>query len=168
MLDVSLRSNPGIEHLEGDMRTIRLDRHFDAVVIHDAINYMTTIDDIVAALATAKAHVEPSGAVIVLPDDTIESFRPGTGTGGRDGEDGRALRYLCWLNDPEENIYNVDFAILLRERDGSVELLHERHVFGLFSRNDWCAAFKRAGLCTPSILTDRWRDHVFIARQSQR
>ncbi len=42
MLDVSRRLNPECEHLRGDMRSLRLGRRFDAVFIHDAIDYMRT------------------------------------------------------------------------------------------------------------------------------
>ena len=37
MLAVSRELNPECEHLEGDIRTLRLGRTFDAVFIHDAI-----------------------------------------------------------------------------------------------------------------------------------
>jgi len=43
------------------MRSVRLGRTYDAVIIHDAIMYMTTEDDLVAALATARAHLAPAG-----------------------------------------------------------------------------------------------------------
>jgi len=35
MLELSRTINPELEHLVGDMRTIRLGRTFDAVLIHD-------------------------------------------------------------------------------------------------------------------------------------
>ena len=38
MLSVSRSINPECEHLLGDMRTLRLDRVFDAVFIHDAVS----------------------------------------------------------------------------------------------------------------------------------
>ena len=56
MLAVSRKLNPDLEHVAGDMRTVRLGRTFDAVFIHDAIMYMITEDDLAAALATAHAH----------------------------------------------------------------------------------------------------------------
>ena len=46
MLAVSRRLNPECEHVEGDMRTVRLGRTFDAVFVHDAIAYITTEDDL--------------------------------------------------------------------------------------------------------------------------
>jgi SAM-dependent methyltransferase len=45
MLEVSRELNPGCEHVQGDMRTVRLGRTFDAVFVHDAVNYMTTAED---------------------------------------------------------------------------------------------------------------------------
>src|SRR5688572_13001382 len=45
MLAVSRTLNPDCEHLVGDMRTLWLERTFDVVFIHDAIDYMTTEED---------------------------------------------------------------------------------------------------------------------------
>ena len=68
MLDLSRTLNPGCEHLVADMRSARLGRTFDAVLIHDAIMYMTTRADLRAALATAFVHLRPGGALVVAPD----------------------------------------------------------------------------------------------------
>src|SRR5947199_313515 len=46
MLDMSRRLNPECEHHQGDMRTVRLGRTFDAVFVHDAVDYMLTEDDL--------------------------------------------------------------------------------------------------------------------------
>ena len=42
MLELSRGLNPELEHVEGDMRTMRLDRTFDAVFVHDALAYILT------------------------------------------------------------------------------------------------------------------------------
>ena len=42
MLAVSRALNPECEHVEGDMRSVRLGRTFDAVFVHDAIAYILT------------------------------------------------------------------------------------------------------------------------------
>src|SRR5262245_44058708 len=39
MLDLSRRLNPECEHIVGDMRSVRLDRAFDVVFVHDAVMY---------------------------------------------------------------------------------------------------------------------------------
>ena len=38
----SRRLNPGVSHYVGDMRSVRLGETFDAVLIHDSLDYMTT------------------------------------------------------------------------------------------------------------------------------
>src|SRR5262245_19210318 len=42
MLACSRAINPECEHIPGDMRSLRLGREFDAVLVHDAVCYMTT------------------------------------------------------------------------------------------------------------------------------
>src|SRR5689334_2301860 len=39
MLAVNRAANPRAEHILGDMRTLRLGRQFDVVLVHDAIMY---------------------------------------------------------------------------------------------------------------------------------
>jgi ubiquinone/menaquinone biosynthesis C-methylase UbiE len=167
MLEVSRRLNPDAEHIEGDMRTVRLGRTFDAVVIHDAIMYVLTEDDLTAALATAYAHLKPGGAVIVLPDCVSETYAPNVESGGEDGEDGRSMRYLIWCQEPVpgDTAFHEDFLMLLRKPDGAVEAVHDRHTFGVFPRAAWIAAFQRAGFATPVVRGDPWRQDVFIARK---
>src|SRR4029453_14086066 len=46
MREVRRELNPEGEHVQGDMRTVRLGRSFGAVFVHDAINYMTTTEDL--------------------------------------------------------------------------------------------------------------------------
>jgi SAM-dependent methyltransferase len=120
MLDVSRTVNPESEHVQGDMRTLRLNRQFDIVLVHDAVMYMTSPDDLRAALRTAAVHCRGGGVVVVLPDYVRETFEPSTDSGGEDGDDGRGLRYLEWRWDPDpvDHTYVVDYAFLLRERDG--------------------------------------------------
>ncbi len=100
MLEVSRALNPECEHVQGDMRTVRLGREFDAVFVHDAVTYMTSEADVRQAIATAFVHCRPDGVVLFAPDHVRENFRPGTDHGGHDGAD-RAMRYLEWTWDPD-------------------------------------------------------------------
>jgi SAM-dependent methyltransferase len=167
MLEVSRRLNPAADHIAGDMRSVRLGKSFDAVLIHDAIDYMLTPADLVAALTTARAHLAPGGVVVVLPDHVAETFAPSVEAGGHDAADGgRAVRFLEWTHPVRDcaAVYDVDFAILLRDEDGGVEVVHDRHTHGLFSRSAWSDAFVAAGLGVPQVRTDPWHREVFIAR----
>jgi len=153
MLAWSRALNPECEHIEADMRTLRLDRQFDRVFIHDAIVYMTTIEDLRAAIETAAIHCRPRGAALFAPDHLRETFREGTDDGGAD-DGARALRYLEWTWDPDpsDTSYTVDYAYLLREPDGTVHVEHDRHVEGPFSRSEWLRVLDEAGFdarCIP-------------------
>ena len=119
--------------------------------------------------ATAAAHCRPDGIVAVLPDVVRETFAPGTDEGGHDASDGRGLRYLEWSWDPDptDDTYVVDYAFLLRDATGVVQVLHDRHVEGLFPRSSWLGWFEEAGLTVESSI-DRWNREVFIARPAGR
>jgi SAM-dependent methyltransferase len=168
MLDVSERINPGAEHVQGDMRTVRLGKTFDAVLIHDAIVYMTTLHDLDAALATARAHLVENGVIVVIPDHVAESLESRVDTGGHDADDGsgRGVRYLEWTHAAlaGASTYEVDFAIMTRDADGSVEVAHDKHTEGVFARPQWHESFVRAGFKPPQVFVDQWQRDVFIAR----
>jgi SAM-dependent methyltransferase len=163
MLAVSKQVNPECEHIRGDMTSLDLGRQFDRVLIHDAIMYATEPDAVRATLRTAVRHCRPGGRVVILPDCVRETFTPDTDSGGEDGEDGRALRYLEWSWDPDPTDYTfeVAYAFLLREADGQVRVELDRHTEGCFSRSDWLAWFAEAGLKT-RIHHDPWKRDVFI------
>jgi len=147
MLEVSRRLNPGSEHICADMRTWRADRMFDAVVLHDAIDYMASRADLVAALATAYAHCRPGGIVVALPDYTRETYSATTGHGGVDGVDGRGARFLKWSWDPDprDDTVITHYVMTLRERDGSVRVLHDEQITGIFSVTTWLELLGEAG-----------------------
>jgi SAM-dependent methyltransferase len=146
MLALSRGLNPESEHVVGDMRTVRLGREFDAVFVHDAIDYMTTEADLRSVMETAWIHLRPGGPTLFVPDYVRETFRPGTDHGGHDGE-GRALRYLEWTwdPDPEDDTYVAEYAYLLREADGRVRVERDRHLCGLFARDRWLGLLEEAG-----------------------
>jgi SAM-dependent methyltransferase len=145
MIAVSQGLNPDCEHLVGDMRSVRLERRFDAVLIHDAIDYMTTADDLRAAMETAYVHLRPGGVALLCPDHLRETFTPSTDHGGHD-EGSRGLRYLEWTWDPDpsDTTCITDFAYLLRE-GSEVRVVHDRHVFGLFPRDQWLTTLREVG-----------------------
>src|SRR5690349_18249414 len=52
MLETSRKINSECTHLHGDMRTIRLGYDFDAVLIHDAVMYLTTKEELLQCMQT--------------------------------------------------------------------------------------------------------------------
>lgn len=146
MLTLSRRLNPECEHVQGDMRSIRLGRVFDCVLVQDAVSYMASRADLAGAIATAYVHTALGGVAMFQPDFVSETFEPGTETGGSEAG-GRALRYLEWRWVPgsSSGVYLTDMVYLLRSESGTVEVIHDRHVMGLFSRAVWLELIKEAG-----------------------
>jgi len=146
MIAASMSLNPECEHLVGDMRSLRLNRSFDAVFIQDAISYMTTQTELRLAIETAFAHCKPGGMALFVPDQVRETFRPSTSHGGQDCGT-RAMRYLEWTWDPDpgDATYLVDFAFLLRDQKGEVRVERDRHRLGLFGRDEWLRLIGEAG-----------------------
>ena len=148
MLELSRMINPECEHVQGDMRSLRLGRTFDAVFVHDAVMYMTTEADLRSVIETAAVHAAPGGVVLLVPDTVRETYAPGVDHGGHDGDDGRALRYLEWTYDPDPDdaTFEVDFAVILHEPGAPARVVHDHHVYGLFGRDDWLRLPAEVGL----------------------
>jgi SAM-dependent methyltransferase len=165
MLAVSRTLNPDCEHVAGDLRTVRLGKSFDAVFVHDAICHMTTEADLLAAMATAFVHCRPGGAALFAPDFVRETFVENLDHGGNDTDRG-SVRFLQWTTDPDpgDTTYFVDFAILIRDREGGMRVEHDRHTYGLFSRADWRRLLRDAGfvLRTPRAMLDGLGRDVFV------
>ena len=183
MLAVSRALNPGCRHVAGDMRTLRLGEAFDAVFVHDAVDYMTDEGDLAAAFATARAHLRPGGVLVVIPDATDETFRPETECGGSDGPDGRGARYLAWTTrpDPAGPTVVTEYAFLLRAADGSgtggraegnaadggVVSRHEAHRTAVFPEATWLRLLAEAGFRPERLVEETTEDRpprtVFVA-----
>jgi SAM-dependent methyltransferase len=178
MLAVCRAENPECEVLQGDMRTLRLAREFDAVLVHDAIMCATSEAGLRATIETAATHCRAGAVVVLAPDCTKESFGQdvpsreggathegdgGTDHGGEDGPDGRALRYLEWSWDPDPNDtqFEVAYAFVLREADGTTRVELDRHTEGLFPEATWLRVMDACGLDVRTV-PDPWRGKIFV------
>lgn len=163
MLKVSRQLNPECEHLAGDMRTLRLNRQFDAVFVHDAVMYLTSREELQAAMRTAFEHCRPGGVALFVPDCVRETFQPGTEQGGHDLGD-RSLRYLEWTYDPDpaDSTFEVDLAIMLKSAGEAVRVVHDHHTFGLFARQEWVELLTTSGFQVKSM-TSPHASEVFVA-----
>ena len=152
MIAVSQDLNPDCEHVVGDMRSVRLERTFDAVFIHDAVDYLTTLNDLRQAIETAYLHTAAGGVALFAPDHTTESFRSSTEHGGSDGA-GRGLRYLGWTWDPDpsDGTYLMDMVYLLRSSSGELAVEYDRHTCGLFTEADWLRLLQGTGFSAQSL-----------------
>ena len=174
MLEVSRRLNPECEHHQGDMRAVRLGRTFDAVFVHDAVDYMVTEGDLGQAIETAFVHCRPGGVAVFIPDQIAETFVEEADHGGHDGADGRAVRFLDWSWDPDpsDTSISTEYVFLLRGADGSVDVVHETHRLGLFGRAVWLRLLAGAGFVPTEVTEvtteDRPPRQLFVAQRPAR
>ena len=146
MLAHSQRLNPEVAHHIGDMRTVRLGETFDAVLIHDAIDYMTTEDDLRAAFATARAHLRTGGLLIVIPDDYSETFTPPRVWHQTQRVAGDELTFVeySWDPDPNDTETETVYVFFIQE-NGELRVEVDRHTTGLFSIGTWERLLSEAG-----------------------
>ncbi|MDE0374846.1 MAG: class I SAM-dependent methyltransferase [bacterium] len=156
MLEHSRRLNPGVEHHVGDMRTVRLGKVFDAVLIHDAVAYMLTEDDLRAAFATARAHLRPGGLLLVAPDLVAESFVEGKvlrwdiPPPARPGDP--EVRVEERLTDPDPTDTTIESWITYTITEGGRQRVEtDLHVTGLFPLSTWMALMEEAGFETETL-----------------
>ncbi|HVB46083.1 MAG TPA: class I SAM-dependent methyltransferase [Streptosporangiaceae bacterium] len=147
MLAVSRELNPECVHVRGDMRTLRLGRVFDAVLVHDAIDYITTVDDLRQVIGTAFTHCRPGGIAVFVPDYVKETFDELTGVGGGAEQGGQqaSFRERTWDPDPADDWVQAEYEFTLREADGTVQVVRETHRLGAFSRTAWLTLLAEAG-----------------------
>jgi SAM-dependent methyltransferase len=158
MLDCSRALNPLTEHHVGDMRTIRLGRLFDVVLVHDAVDYLRTQDDLQAMLQTAKAHLNPGGLVAIAPTYVSETFEPGQTVDDVNADDHVQVRYLSRIGCVQDatrqanvlsDAFELCMTIVIRKQgeDGisTLQIEHDRHTCGLFSTQTWVQLMQEAG-----------------------
>jgi SAM-dependent methyltransferase len=170
MLDVSRRLNPECEHVRGDMRTIRLGRTFDAVLVHDAIDYMTAQDDLRQVIETAFVHCRPGGLAVFVPDHVADAFQPYSGGGGGSDGTGRQASFTEWTWDPDpgDDWIQAEYEFVLRDADATVRVVNETHQLGAFRRSTWLRLLAEAGFGTLTSADPAGiRGHLFTGTRGQ-
>lgn len=146
MLGLARQLNPGVEYLLGDMRSVRLDRSFDAVMAADAIGYMLDEAELLAAFTTAFFHLSPGGVFATYAEETAGRFRQnGTYVSThRQGEIEIALVDNHYDPDPTDTTFEDTFVYLIR-RQGVQTVEVDRHILGLFPEETWLRLLREAG-----------------------
>lgn len=168
MLVLSRELNPECEHIMGDMRTLRLGRVFDALLVHDAVAYMTTEADLQAAIETTFAHTRPGGSAIIAPDGVKETYADGTEL--IENQDGnRHLRCVEWDWDPnpEDTWHYTDYIFMMRQGE-DLQVVTDRHTIGIFPTPTWLRLLAQAGFEVEMMqrpIGDGETDEVFLCRR---
>jgi SAM-dependent methyltransferase len=141
--------NPEVEYLHGDIRDVRVGRTFDAVLLHDASSYMTSIEDLQAAYQTAAAHLKPGGVMITIPEEIRSRFRQHKTDAHTVALGDRVVSVMQvdFDPDPTDTWYDYTFVFLIREGDRlTVEV--DTHRCGLFHLDDMLKAMRQVSFET--------------------
>lgn len=153
MLENSRHINPDVTHIVADMRNAQLDMQFDVVLIHDAIDYLTTESDIAATFATAAKHLRAGGLLIVAPTYVAETFVAGESMEDENADDDTEVRFISRVarvtdlnGDGEPNLMEMHLTIFIRDlatQELTVET--DKHTCGLFAKQTWLDLMRDAG-----------------------
>jgi len=149
MLTLAGNLNPGIRYIQGDMRKVRVQESFDAVIVPDSIGYMLREEDVFGALETAAVHLREGGVLLItalLREDFRENNFVYTGSGG-----GVSVTLFENNFSRDPGFYEAVLLYLIR-REGKLEVITDVHKQGLFSRGDWQGFLSGAGFKVSEIL----------------
>ncbi len=150
MLDLARRLNPECHFVQADMRTFSLPERFDAILIDDAIAYMTTEVDLRAVFERAYAHLNAGGVMVCGPDDITETFVQNhvkvshAATASKPEHIEVAFIENNFDPAPEDTEYEALMIYLIRE-NGRLRIEHDLHHLGLFSLDVWRRLLRDVG-----------------------
>jgi SAM-dependent methyltransferase len=145
MIEEATIARPGLLIFPGDMRTFRHADRFDVVTsLFSAIGYMTTLVDLHLAIRNMAAHLTEGGVLVVegwVEPDAWEGNR--ASSQAVVGDELVAARVM--VSGREGEMSTIEMQYLFATVDG-IEHVEEVHRMGLFSGDQYRAAFEVAGL----------------------
>ncbi|MGH2514091.1 MAG: class I SAM-dependent methyltransferase [Ktedonobacterales bacterium] len=153
MLALARERSPDVAFHQGDMVDFALGRQFDVVTcLFSSIANVKTEQRLRQAIATMAGHLRPGGILLVgaflSPRDWISGHPHATFV---DQPDLKLARLNVSGVSAEGNVAILDFHYLVATSDG-IEHFTEHHELGLFTEEEYRAAFAQAGL---EVLHDR-------------
>lgn len=150
MLAQAKRLNPECAFIQGDMRALRLDSAFDAVLMDDAISHMSCLADFVAAFRSAHAHLNSGGVLVATPDVTTETFQqnrtivtPAVSKATKAGVDVVFVENV-YDPDPTDERYEATILYLIRDH-GRLQIETDHWTMGIFSLDTWRRVLRETG-----------------------
>lgn len=137
-----------------DMTSFDLGRTFDAVTcLFSAIGYARTAEGLEAAVGTMARHLASDGVLVVEPFVKPEEWITGRVAAETAADDGRRALVRMVASGRVDDIALLDMRYL-SGRDGEVEYSREHLEIGLFTFEQYTAAFDAAGLVEITVDTE--------------
>jgi SAM-dependent methyltransferase len=146
MLGLARNLNPDVDYLTGDMRTVSLERLFDAVIILDSIAYMLSEDDLRAAFSTAHTHLRPGGIFLTYAERLSSTFKQNhvESYSRCKGDYEITLIEQAYDPNPSDTVYESTFVYLMRKKE-ELRIETDRHLAGLFPLETWTRILEEVG-----------------------
>lgn len=146
MLDVARRRLPDVPLAEADMVDLSLGEQFDAVTcLFSSIGYALTVERMRAAIRAMTAHLVSGGVLVVEPWLDPETFEDGH-IGTLLVEDADVTVARVNSSSREGTTSRLVFHYLIGEPGSEIVHEVEEHRLGLFTDDEYQAAFTDAGL----------------------
>lgn len=142
----------------GDIRDIRLNKHFDAVIsLFHVISYQTTNEDVTAVFENARRHLNPDGIFIfdVWYGPAVLTQRPEVRVKRMADKKMEVTRLAEPSLQPNSNLVDVNYHVFVRDRAKStVKELQENHVMRYFFKPEIELFASRDGM--KILNTEEW------------
>jgi SAM-dependent methyltransferase len=147
-----------VNFMQGDVRTIRTQKKYDAVIsLFHVMSYQVSNEDLHAAFKTAKLHLKPGGVFLFdcWYGPGVLSDRPTTRIKRLENSEISMIRIAEPVMIPNENLVEVNYEIIVTNKNDltsnhahemhrmrylfqpEVKLLLEQHNFELIQCNEW-------------------------------
>jgi len=145
MLKIASNRCPGVPFHEGDITRFDLGRIFDVVTcLFSSIGYVKTPEKMHSAVSCMSRHLRPGGVLIIEPWFTPETYWTGKITANFVNEPELKIAWM-YTSELAERVSIFDIHFLVGTPQG-VEHFVERHEMGLFTHQEYIAAFNDAGM----------------------
>lgn len=153
MLAEARTTLPGARFHEADMTEFLLDRAFSAITcMFSSIGYLPTVDALESAVACFARHLDPGGVLVVEPWCFPERFTPRQVTSDLATVDGTGIARMSHATLVRDGRgCRIEAHYLVADSDTGVRHFTDVHDLTLFRREEYEAAFTRAG-CTVEYL----------------
>lgn len=149
MLNLSQNLNPSVPHHLDDMRSVALEQTFDVILIHDAINYMLSEQDLKSTFCTAIKHLNPAGILILAPDWFSDTFNPPITMHWTKTTASGHITFIEYLDDADKTDTTIESLFLyIINNHGDIQIEQDKHITGIFPQQTWIALLKEIGFST--------------------